>query len=143
MRYCPHCHRLNTGRPQICNYCSRTWHVRLCPARHENPPDAIFCGTCGSADLTETSGPLPLWIGLIKIGILIIILFMLFSLRHVQFTLNDQAVNTIIAILILVTGLHIASSYIPSPAKKLVWMMVRILKNVAIWSWEKIKNFIN
>lgn len=57
MRYCPHCRRFNEGKPTICNFCGRTWYVRLCPRGHENPYNAQYCGTCGSSDLTETAGP--------------------------------------------------------------------------------------
>ncbi len=53
MRYCPHCERFNRGKPKICHFCGRTWFVRLCPRGHENPPNAQFCGSCGSADLSE------------------------------------------------------------------------------------------
>lgn len=56
MRYCPHCRRINPGRPQICHFCGRTWSVRLCPRGHENPYNAQYCGNCGSADLSETAG---------------------------------------------------------------------------------------
>lgn len=53
MRLCPHCKRLNPGRPDRCHYCGRTWHLRLCPWGHPNPCDAVFCGRCGSADLSR------------------------------------------------------------------------------------------
>ncbi len=57
MRYCPHCRRINPGRPLFCHFCARTWHIRICQRGHENPAHVQFCGTCGSADLTETAGP--------------------------------------------------------------------------------------
>src|SRR5262249_47309720 len=66
MRYCPNCKRLNFRRPVICMYCGRTWNVRLCPRGHVNRFDANFCGQCGNTELTDTSGPSPIWIRTIK-----------------------------------------------------------------------------
>jgi hypothetical protein len=36
--------------------------VRLCGRGHANPYDAIFCGDCGSTELTEMTGSIPFWI---------------------------------------------------------------------------------
>lgn len=55
MRYCPNCRRINQAWPQRCRFCGMTWNVRICRRGHENPPGAVFCGECGSADLTETA----------------------------------------------------------------------------------------
>src|SRR5664280_3283249 len=59
MRYCPRCRRFNPGSPRICHFCGSTWYVRLCPRGHENPPNAQYCGACGSTDLSETAGRRP------------------------------------------------------------------------------------
>jgi hypothetical protein len=67
MRYCPHCQRFNPGRPQFCHYCARTWQIRICNRGHENPANVQFCGTCGSADLTETAGPRS-WIAILLLA---------------------------------------------------------------------------
>ena len=61
MRYCPNCQRINVGHPLICNYCGRTWYVKLCPRGHANLPDVQFCGECGSTDLSDPAGPKPWW----------------------------------------------------------------------------------
>jgi len=56
MRYCPNCRRINEGWPDLCMFCNRSWSSRICRrGRHKNPGSAIFCGTCGSGDLTETA----------------------------------------------------------------------------------------
>ena len=59
MRFCPYCHRWNPGEPIRCRYCGRTWGVRLCPAGHENPTDAVHCGECGRVNMSDSSGPMP------------------------------------------------------------------------------------
>jgi hypothetical protein len=45
----------------ICNYCGRTWHIKLCPRGHENPFDALYCRDCGSVELSEPAGPRSWW----------------------------------------------------------------------------------
>lgn len=144
MRYCPYCQRLNPGRPQICYYCGRTWHVRLCPRGHENVVDAQYCGTCGSADLTETAGRFPLWIWLVRIGILVFVAFLIASLGNLKFRLNEQSIAYVVAIFMLLLAMHIALSQIPAPARRLVQSMIRFMKKAVLtllsWGWEKIKN---
>jgi RNA polymerase subunit RPABC4/transcription elongation factor Spt4 len=80
MRYCPHCQRFNEGKPQICHFCGRTWHIRLCPRGHENPYNAQYCGACGSADLTETVGPWSRFIIFLKLGLWLLIGLSIYSL---------------------------------------------------------------
>jgi hypothetical protein len=130
----------------ICHYCGRTWHVRLCPRGHENPPDAQFCGICGSADLTDTAGPIPFWIWLIRIGslvILVMVFLCIASLDPPEFYLNDQIIAQVIAIAILIFVINMSLSGLPGPARRVVLMVTRIAKKwftrVAVWCWERIK----
>jgi RNA polymerase subunit RPABC4/transcription elongation factor Spt4 len=143
MRFCPHCRRLNPGRPMICHYCGRTWQVRLCPRGHENPSDSQFCGICGSADLSETAGPVPFWIWLIRIASLIIFIVFIASLRLPEFHLTDQINALVIAITILLVGINMALSILPGQARKIVMMVTKTAKGWFIravaWCWERVK----
>jgi hypothetical protein len=130
----------------ICHYCGRTWHVRLCPRGHENPPDAQFCGICGSADLTDTAGPIPFWIWLIRIGTLVILVMVILciaSLDPPEFHLNDQIIAQLIAIAILIFAINISLSVMPVPVRRGVLKFTKILKKWLIrvigWCWEKVK----
>jgi hypothetical protein len=127
----------------ICHYCGRTWHVRLCPRSHVNPPDALVCGSCGSADLTETAGPVPFWIWLIRIGVLIIFIILIASLNLPKFKLNDQIIAQVIAIAILIFAINMSLSALPAPVRRSVLMLTKILKKwllrVIGWCWEKVK----
>jgi ribosomal protein L40E len=79
MRYCAFCKRMNAGRYHHCQYCGRTFGVRICRhCREVNSREALVCKNCGSAELSETSGPLPYWMVLLKFlsGILIFVLIM-------------------------------------------------------------------
>lgn len=80
MRYCPYCRRFNEGNPQICHFCGRTWYIKLCPRGHENPFNAQYCGTCGSADLSDTAGSRSIILIVIKLIISTTIGFFLLSL---------------------------------------------------------------
>jgi len=90
MRYCPNCRRINEDWPDRCRYCGLTWNVRICRRGHLNPPNAVFCGECGSGDLTDTArggriingifrlfhggGPFPFLMLIVKLAIPILIL---------------------------------------------------------------------
>jgi len=55
MRYCPNCRRINEEWPERCRFCGLTWNVRICRRGHPNPGNAVFCGECGSGDLSATA----------------------------------------------------------------------------------------
>ncbi len=90
MRYCPNCRRINEAWPERCRFCGLTWNVRICRRGHQNPANAVFCGECGSGDLTDTArggrfvngifrlfqggGPFPFLMLMVKLAIPILIL---------------------------------------------------------------------
>jgi hypothetical protein len=145
MRYCPFCQRINLGHPQHCNYCGRTWYVRLCPRGHENPPDSIFCAECGSPELSETSGPRPWWLWLVKIFLFsgIIILFLSIIRHLLRFSVDMLVI--LLPIFFLFAGYYLAMSILPGPIKKLIMAITKFLKNMCLKllgiGWDKIKNF--
>jgi RNA polymerase subunit RPABC4/transcription elongation factor Spt4 len=53
MRFCNSCHRITVGEPLFCNFCGRTYDLKLCPARHINPRSASVCSQCGSHELSS------------------------------------------------------------------------------------------
>lgn len=61
MRYCNQCHRITTGDPLFCNFCGRSYDVKLCPHRHANPRSAEICSQCGSRDLSTPHPRLSVW----------------------------------------------------------------------------------
>jgi len=52
MRYCTSCRKITTGNPSYCNYCGKSYNVKLCGRGHPNTPAADVCSTCGSRDLS-------------------------------------------------------------------------------------------
>ncbi len=62
MRYCNQCHRITPGEPLFCNFCGRSYNLKLCPHRHPNPRNAEICSQCGSRDLSMPHPRVPLWL---------------------------------------------------------------------------------
>jgi hypothetical protein len=144
MRYCPNCRRWNNGRPQFCHYCGCTWHVRLCPRGHDNPPDTIYCGTCGSAELTDTAGPRThYWVWLIRLAVISILLLFVITITRSRFHLSQQFIAYIIAIVLLFIGLNLVISILPNPIRRPVSAGINKLKGIGRqiigWIWEKFK----
>jgi hypothetical protein len=64
MRYCYNCNGITHGEPLFCQFCGRTYGVKLCPRLHKNPRSAQICSQCGSRDLSTPAPKQPFWISL-------------------------------------------------------------------------------
>ena len=62
MRYCYQCNRVTQGEPLFCQFCGRTYSVKLCPRLHKNPRVAEICSQCGSRDLSIPAPKQPFWV---------------------------------------------------------------------------------
>ena len=61
MRYCYHCNRITAGEPLFCNFCGRSYDIKLCARLHPNPRAADVCSQCGSRDLSQPHPRVPFW----------------------------------------------------------------------------------
>jgi hypothetical protein len=61
MKYCYHCGRLTSGEPVFCNFCGRSYDVKLCPRLHPNPRVATVCSRCGSRELSTPQPKVSFW----------------------------------------------------------------------------------
>jgi hypothetical protein len=61
MKYCYHCERVTSGEPLFCNFCGRSYDVKLCPRLHPNPRYATVCSQCGSHELSTPQPKVSLW----------------------------------------------------------------------------------
>ncbi len=119
MRWCPNCRRISEGSPNRCQYCGSTWGRRLCRAGHSNPPDARFCGQCGSARLSDTcSGGgfvnFLLQLPLMFRSLIRIVLWVLPVLLFLSIIADYRAFLTLlVSIVILFLILHLASISLP------------------------------
>lgn len=61
MKYCYECGRMTAGEPVFCNFCGRSYDVKLCPRLHPNPRIAEVCSQCGSRDLSVPQPKVSIW----------------------------------------------------------------------------------
>lgn len=61
MKYCYNCDRVTIGEPLFCNFCGRSYDVKLCPRLHVNPRGTRVCSKCGNSELTTPQPRVPFW----------------------------------------------------------------------------------
>ena len=72
MRYCYNCNRITQGDPLFCQFCGRTYDLKLCPRLHKNARNAVICPQCGSRDLSTPAPKAPLWISMAVFGLTLV-----------------------------------------------------------------------
>ena len=60
MRYCYNCGHITPGEPAYCNFCGRSYDVKLCSRGHQNPRGAEVCSQCGSCELSTPQPKIPM-----------------------------------------------------------------------------------
>jgi RNA polymerase subunit RPABC4/transcription elongation factor Spt4 len=108
MKYCYNCNRITAGEPLFCNFCGRSYNMKLCPRRHPNPRNAEACSQCGSRDLSTPQPKVPLWapilefclslipglaLAALSIGLVALILRAIFENPHLLFAAALLAVS--------------------------------------------------
>jgi hypothetical protein len=97
MRYCNQCHRMTSGEPLFCNFCGRSYDLKLCPHRHPNPRNAGICSQCGSRELSTPHPRVPFWlIPIVKLltilpGLALVGLTIAFAFGVIRTLLTNQA----------------------------------------------------
>jgi RNA polymerase subunit RPABC4/transcription elongation factor Spt4 len=61
MKYCYQCGRVTTGEALFCQFCGRTYNVKLCPRQHVNPRYAEVCSQCGTRELSTPQPKVSFW----------------------------------------------------------------------------------
>jgi len=147
MRYCPNCQRINVGRPPICNYCGRTWFVKLCPRGHENPSNVLYCSTCGSTDLSETAGEKPWWIISSRPVFWVILILIAISIgSNVEINLPELIIGFMPIVMLLLIYFFIGTlnigpfTFIIRLVKKLTAKLITSCINIIKWIFKGKKN---
>jgi hypothetical protein len=60
MKYCYQCGHMTTGEPLFCNFCGRSYDLKLCPRLHVNGRGAEVCSKCGSRELSTPQPKIPM-----------------------------------------------------------------------------------
>ena len=123
MRYCNQCHKITPGEPLFCNFCGRSYNLKLCPHRHPNPRSAEICSQCGSRDLSMPHPRVPLWLAPLLLilstlpGLVLIGVTLLFLIGFV----NAMASSPQLLLQFMLVGLMLAFLwylYQPFPARR-------------------------
>jgi len=61
MKHCFQCGHVTAGEPLFCNFCGRSYDVKLCPRHHVNPRFADVCSQCGSRELSTPQPKVSFW----------------------------------------------------------------------------------
>jgi RNA polymerase subunit RPABC4/transcription elongation factor Spt4 len=61
MKFCYQCGRITPGEPFFCNFCGRSYDVKLCPRLHANSRSAEVCAQCGSRDFSTPQPRVSVW----------------------------------------------------------------------------------
>src|SRR5437588_5519156 len=61
MKYCYECGRLTPGEPLFCNFCGRSYDVKLCPRLHVTPRGTRAWSKCESRELSTPQPRVPFW----------------------------------------------------------------------------------
>lgn len=119
IRYCYNCDRITVGEALFCNFCGRSYNVKLCPRLHANPRNAGICSQCGSRDLSTPQPKVPLWAPILE-----------FSLRMIPGTLLTIVSVTTVALFIL--------ALLTRPALLLPTALLLVAVAFLWWVWSQI-----
>lgn len=125
MKYCAFCKRLNPGNPVYCQYCGRTFGSRICRhCREVNPPEALTCRNCGNADMSETSGPVPVWMNISYIKCLLWVFAFIFVVQLIR------NMNLVLSFLIIGALWALGFQCMPQTMKKLLNVVFKYFWNL-------------
>ena len=132
MKYCYNCNRITVGDPLFCNFCGKSYNVKLCPRLHVNPRTAEVCPRCGSRDLSTPQPKVPFWgrtmvaFVTVVLQLLILTLAFLFALIFLKavFT-NTNVLNALVGIGIMLALLWWIWLQLPQSMRKTMHRLLR------------------
>ena len=117
MKKCNECGHVTGGEPLFCQFCGRTYNVKLCPRMHVNPRFAEVCSQCGSRDLSTPQPKVSPWrfVGVVLVKGLLGVFFVAASLALIVAALLRREVHEgLIALALLVGVLWFLWSMLPN-----------------------------
>src|SRR5208283_71378 len=132
VKFCFNCGRITPGDPLFCNYCGRSYDVKLCQRMHPNPRGAEACSRCGSRDFSTPQPLRPWWAPLLQVVFSVVPGFFL-SLASIAFVLffviqvisNSAMFVPFIMLGIALTILWAAWSKIPAWFRKAIYSLLK------------------
>ena len=107
MNYCYNCGHITPGEPLYCNYCGRSYDLKLCPRHHPNPRSADVCSKCGSRELSTPQPKVPaMWkhsANVIRLGLGLLLLYVTLSF-FIDLARTTQFQQALVCFGLLLTG---------------------------------------
>ena len=116
MKHCYECGRMTPGDPLYCNFCGRSYDVKLCPRHHPNPRIAEMCSQCGSRDLSTPQPKVSVWWRILE-------------------WLTRMFVGAFLVFLSMALLFEFLKVVLQSPEGKAAVFMLAILLGVLWWLW--------
>ena len=127
MKYCYNCNHVTPGEPLFCNYCGRSYDVKLCPRLHVNPRSADVCSQCASREFSTPQPKMPFRTRLLVVftmfalGMVLFLSSLLFIVETLRAALSNSHIQALIAATaILLTVLWWMWLQIPHWLRKLI-----------------------
>jgi hypothetical protein len=122
MKYCYNCNRATIGEPLFCNFCGRSYNIKLCPKLHVNPRNAEACSHCGSRDLSTPQPKVPFWATILLFFLSVIpgLILSVFSIVAVAFFIRH---------------------FLNAPDMLLALTILQLILGVLWWGWTEIPLF--
>lgn len=129
MKFCSACGRITAGEPFFCQFCGRTYDVKLCPRRHANPRVAEVCSHCGSRELSTPHPQVsPVWrllgvLARVTVGLLIAYVLLVFVKEVLT---NPKTMNALMALGLLFLALWVLWGMLPMWFRRVIhWSLGR------------------
>ena len=110
MKYCYECGRMTPGKPLYCNYCGRSYDLKLCPRHHLNPRIAEICSQCGSRELSTPQPKVSIWWRILEwlarmfIGAFLVFLSMVLLFEFLRAVFQSPAGQGAVTVLAILLG---------------------------------------
>ncbi|MFL6388928.1 MAG: hypothetical protein ACJ71U_15710 [Terriglobales bacterium] len=111
MKYCYECGRMTPGDPLYCNYCGRSYDLKLCPRHHPNTRIAELCSQCGSRELSTPQPKVSIrwrileWLTRMLVAALLTVLSAIFLFEFLIAVLQSSAGRGAVILLTVLLGL--------------------------------------
>jgi RNA polymerase subunit RPABC4/transcription elongation factor Spt4 len=129
MKHCFACGRITTGEPLYCNFCGKSYDVKLCPRKHVNPRIAEICSKCGSRELSTPQPKVsPVWhlLGfLARVTVAVLIAYVFLTFVSELFAMPETRDALVVLVLLLLVLWFL-------------WGMLPLwFRRLIRWSWKK------
>jgi hypothetical protein len=102
---------MTPGDPLYCNFCGRSYDLKLCQRHHQNPRIAEICSQCGSRELSTPQPKVSVWWRILEwltrmfVAALLTVLSAIFLFEFLIAVLQSSAGQGAVILLTILLGL--------------------------------------